>query len=179
MTANRGDIILLLYCWLSSYTLASLGYYLIEIWIPNDYVFGALPLSARLKYNYHFEHPYQYIIIPCFFYGLTATYFRNHLRKADSLNQIFWILLVIVISVLISSSCGGALWIIHDMLAGFVPDSILRMQLNIIIGMILGITFGWQIIVHSFPYNLLGIIVSYFVTKFGIMIFGFFFEESA
>ncbi len=154
----------LLFFWIASFTCAILGYYLLKFIMPNDYVFG---MYYRMLL-YHYEYPIGYILIPCIIYGLLCMYFMNRLQTGNSWMRLFFVGIIVFLTVLISSPLGGMLWQYHDMNAGYFPDDwLLKM---IIKGSIMGFQFGWLIIALSIPYNILGIIISYFITSKGINI---------
>ncbi|MDH7913389.1 hypothetical protein [Winogradskyella sp. SYSU M77433] len=129
--------------------------------MPSHKVFGAL---FRM-FLYHWEYPISFIAIPCFFYGILATIFTKTFIKQTITKQILLTLLIISLTILLSSPFGGILWHYYDMKAGYFPSNwIFKMIKN---GFVQGFKIGWLIILLSFPYNILGAIACYFLTKKG------------
>jgi len=58
------------------------------------------------------------------------------------------------------------MWVIHDMQAGYFTEGS-RFWTSIRWGAWEGIKGGWLVILLSIPYNLLGSIAGYFVTRYG------------
>lgn len=161
--ATSTNIKLLLFFWATSFILATGGYYLLSV--INSYVFGAL---IRM-YLYHHSHPIPYVAIMCFFYGITATIFARRFSKKKIGGQILFTLLIILLTILFSSPFGGMLWHLHDMQAGYFPDNWLLKMIEQ--GFSDGFIVGWFIILLSFPYNLLGSIITFFLTRCGVSLF--------
>jgi len=114
-------------------------------------------------------YPLQYILIPCFFYGIIATFLANTFKNKKVLSQIIITIIIIILTVLISSPFGGMLWHYHDMKAGYFPDNWISMMINN--GFTWGIEIGWLVIGLSIPYNVIGSIICYFLTKKGAELF--------
>jgi hypothetical protein len=69
----------LLFFWLVSF-LGAIGlYYLFLLIVPGNHVFGVL----NRMFVYHWEHPVQYILIACLFYGIVATTFADSFAKQN------------------------------------------------------------------------------------------------
>ena len=154
----------LVFFWLASFIAATTGYYLLWL-IPRYYVFGA-PCGMPC---YHYEHPVQYILIPCFFYGIIATLYAERFYKQNKIRQIFSTLIIATLTVIISSPFGGMLWHFHDMMAGYFPaSSVDKMIRN---GSKMGLSIGWLVIALSIPYNFLGLILCFFITRKGAKLF--------
>ncbi len=83
--------------------------------------------------------------------------------------RIYLTFLIIVLTILISSPFGGMLWHYHDMKAGYFPENWISKMISK--GFIEGLQLGWFIILLSFPYNIFGSIICYFLTKKGIELF--------
>lgn len=165
MIAMQPNYKRLIFYWLTSFASATAVYYLLWLIMPHHYVFGA----PNRMFLYHVDHPIQYISIPCFFYGFFANLFAAKFSKAKIIKRILLTLAIVVLTVLISSPFGGMLWHLHDMLAGYFPSGWpLKM---ITYGTSWGIGVGWLIIGISIPYNIIGTILCYFITKKGIEIF--------
>ncbi len=159
-TINR-----LFFYWISSFILASSLYYILWLMMPSHHVFGAL----YRMFLYHWAFPMQYIAIPCFFYGIIASLFAIKFQNSKIIGRIIITILIIVLVILVSSPFGGMLWHLHDMNAGYFPKHwISKMITN---GFIWGLEMGWLIIALSIPYNIIGSVISYFLTKKGIELF--------
>ena len=149
----------------SSFVISTTGYYLLWLIMPKHYVFG---VWYRM-FLYHHENPIQYIMIPCFIYGIIASVFSEKFYKKELKEQIFSSLIIIILTILLSSILGGMLWNFHDMKAGYFPENwVLKLLTS---GTSMGISTGWLIILLSVPYNILGIIVSFFLNKKGAELF--------
>ena len=146
---------LLLFYWIVSFAIAVLGYYLLGL--VSKRVFGSWYRMIR----YHFGHPMQYIAIPVFFYGILATWFKERFYCS---NKIGLTLLIVLLTIALSSPFGGMLWHFHDMQAGWFPKNWMH---KLIGGFSEGLAIGWLLILLSFPYNIFGIIIAYFLTNFG------------
>ncbi|NLA24521.1 MAG: hypothetical protein GX879_06105 [Bacteroidales bacterium] len=151
--------------WLTSFAIAIVGYYLLWIIMPNHWVFG----SWFRMFKYHWQHPIQYIAIPCFFYGIFATIFSSKFLKLKSIRRIILTLIIAILVIIISSPFGGMLWHYHDMQAGYFPQNWFFKILKL--GFSGGLTMGWLIVGLSVPYNILGVVVAYFLTRKGALIF--------
>lgn len=145
-------------CW----ALGSIGYLLLVHIMPGGAVFG----SWYRMFEYHYQHPYQYIGIVAVAYGLTAAAWARFLGQIAGVRRMVSIVGVMIAAILLASVPGGLLWGIHDVQAGFVPPlPVLRH--NLIWAATTGLTFGWVIIALSIPYNILGCITGYAVTHYG------------
>lgn len=133
--------------------------------MPNQYVFGTL----YRMFLYHCEYPVAFIAIPCFFYGIIATLFSKKFLNQSIAKQILLTILIIILTVLISSPFGGMLWHYYDMKAGYFPVNWISKMMRI--GLEQGFEIGWLIIGLSIPYNILGSISCYFLTKKGSELF--------
>jgi hypothetical protein len=155
----------LLFYWASSFALATTLYYVLWVIMPFNYVFGML---FRM-FLYHWEHPVAFIAIPCFFYGIIASLLANKFAQQNLKGKILLTLLIISLTVLVSSPFGGILWHYYDMKAGYFPSNWLAIMLGL--GIEWGIEFGWQIVLRSIPYNIIGSILCYFLTQKGTQLF--------
>jgi len=160
LTINR-----LLFYWISSFILAILLYYILWFVMPKHFVFGAL----YRMFVYHWAHPIQFIAIPCFFYGIIAALLANKFQNKKTSGRIILTLLIIVLTILISSPFGGMLWHYHDMKAGYFPVNWISIMISR--GFKWGLEVGWLVIGLSIPYNIIGSIICYFLTKKGIELF--------
>ncbi|MDY7394550.1 hypothetical protein UMM65_04810 [Aureibaculum sp. 2210JD6-5] len=163
----RTDIVIkrLLFYWVSSFFLATLVYYLLWVIMPGHRVFGSL----YRMFLYHWKFPILYILIPCFFYGILATLLANKFKSKNVSGKIIITILIIVLTVLISSPFGGMLWHYHDMQAGYFPENWISKMVSY--GISWGFQMGWIVIGLSVPYNIIGSVICYFLTKKGIELF--------
>ena len=149
-----------------SSTIASVAYYLLNLIMPDGWVFGAL----YRMFLYHWEHPFQYIILACIIYAFCASlgviWFPNLIKW----KQKIFIMAVIMMTILISSVPGGVLWKIHDMQAGRFTEGE-QFWLDLYWGAEAGLCLGWAIILLSIPYNIICVAFGYFVTKYGFDIY--------
>lgn len=155
----------LLFFWVTSFSIAISCYYLLWLIMPKHYVFG---VWYRM-FLYHYQHPVQYIFIPCFFYGFIATFYTTKFYLQTTKKQVLTTSLIIILTVILSSPFGGMLWVYHDMQAGYFPVNWFKKILTD--GVSTGLSIGWLIILLSIPYNVLGFIVCYFLTKKGSELF--------
>lgn len=150
-----------LFFWAASLALALAGYGLLWLVLPDPFVFGDL---VRM-HGYHHRHPVAYIAIPCFFYGLVAGYFADAFARHGLGRQLALTWLIVALVVLFSSPLGGALYFYHDMQAGYFPEDWGRVLLTRGVGW--GGEGGWLIVLLSFPYNVLGVVVCFYLTRWG------------
>lgn len=118
---------------------------------------------------YHSAFPLQYIVIPCFFYGILATLFTKSFKNKKIVGQILLTILIIILTILISSPFGGMLWHFHDMKAGYFPEKWISKMITR--GFTWGLETGWYIILLSIPYNIFGSILCFLLTKKGVTIY--------
>jgi hypothetical protein len=140
--------------------------------MPNNSVFG----SWFRMLNYHELHPFQYILIPCFFYGIVATYFFKTISYESIREQMFLTIKIILITIFISCPFGGILWHFHDMQAGYFPEEWVNLMFSR--GTSDGIHLGWLIILLSFPYNIFGSIICFYLTKSGYKLYNKILKEN-
>jgi len=155
----------LFFYWGSSFIIAYSSYYVLWLIMPNHYVFGAL----YRMFLYHWAFPMQYILIPCFFYGIIANLLANTFKKSKIQGRLLLTVLIIVLTIFVSSPFGGMLWHFHDMLAGRFPQNWFAKMIKL--GFTWGFETGWLIIALSIPYNIFGSIVCFFLTKKGVELF--------
>lgn len=154
-----------LFFWIASYSLASLLYFILWNIMPHHYVFGAF---FRMQL-YHWEHPYEFIAIPCFFYGIFATYFADRFLSKSLFGKILLSLFIVFITAVVSSPFGGMLWHYYDMKAGYFPIN--WMEKLLVNGALMGLEFGWLVIALSIPYNIIGCFLCYYLTLKGSTLF--------
>ena len=147
------------FLWIISFALGLSVYWLLY-WILGRHVYG----TWYRMFNYHYDYPEQYMLIPCFFFGIIGSAFlRRFALKRTTLGRLGITFIVIVLTVLVSSPFGGMLWVFHHMAAGrFPPDAFEKI---IVEGSVLGLELCWLIVLLSAPYNLIGSVVCYFLLK--------------
>ncbi|MDR0351972.1 MAG: hypothetical protein LBI02_00985 [Opitutaceae bacterium] len=150
----------LLFFWMTSLISAVAVYYTLRLFMPERHVFASL---FRM-HPYHEQHCIQYIAIPCFIYGIIAAALSGSFSKKGISGQALFASGIAAATILISSPLGGMSWAFHDMQAGFFPKS---WPHKLAVGFFMGSNDGWMIILYSIPYNIIGLIVCYFLTKSG------------
>lgn len=149
----------LIFFWATSFLLGTLLFFILKMFGFD--AFGATFMMPQ----YHNAHPIPYILLACFFYGLLATRLTRRFSKRSLGGQVLMTLLIVLLTVLISSPFGGMLYYYHDMEAGyFLPNwpSILLQK-----GAFEGIQLGWLIAAISIPFNIIGIVVTFFLNLRG------------
>ncbi|MEO5930656.1 MAG: hypothetical protein ABIR47_12040 [Candidatus Kapaibacterium sp.] len=153
-----------LFCYFlaASYIPAAVVHAILKAILPNGRVFGSL----FHMFLYHERYPYQYIGVVALVYAVVASIGAVLWSATRGWRRWIAIIGIMVGTVIIASVPGGILWSIHDMEAGFYPASdlfwshIQRDALN-------GLGLGWLILYLSVPYNIIGLIVGYWVTATG------------
>ena len=145
--------------------LASSVYYILWLCMPRHYVFGAL----YRMFLYHWQHPLAFIAIPCFFYGIIATGFAGTFSIRKIKGQVVLTIVIIALTVLVSSPFGGMLWYYYDMKAGFFPVNWVSRMIER--GFEWGLDAGWLVVGLSIPYNIIGSVICFFLTKKGSELF--------
>jgi hypothetical protein len=146
----------------TTFVSAYAGYYALKLLIPGRDVFGSL----YRMFLYHEEHPLPYIAIVALTYAGVATFSVTRWRHFTGWRRSLVILAIMAASVTIASIPGGMLWVVHDMIAGFVP-SIERTISYLRWGALAGLQVGWIIVATSFPFSLVGAVLGYIVTNQG------------
>jgi len=150
----------LLFYWITSFTIAVTMYYVLKVGFTDNRVFG----SWFRMMQYHTDNPISFITFPVFFYGIIANYFADNFAKKSRKGQLYLTLIIVILTILVSSPFGGMLWHYYDMKAGWFPKN---WDDKLFGGFSEGLRTGWLIILLSFPYNIFGIAVAYFLTKKG------------
>jgi len=145
--------------WLTSFTFASGGFYILSFFMPKSFVFGAFYRMIL----YHWENPMSYISLPCFFFGIIAPYLTKGFLTKTFFKQLLTLFIIITLTIILSSPLGGMLWHYHDMKAGYFPNNWFVKIVSQ--GSLEGLQLGWLIILLSFPYNILGSIISFYLIK--------------
>ncbi len=170
MTDLATHIRRLAFFWACSFASAVTGYYLMLGGASVDEAmrlyYGPFATLYRM-FAYHYQHPMQYITIPCFFYGILATLIAERAARTRTSwwRASLWAIAISVVTIALSSPIGGMLWVFHDMQAGYFPadwPAVIAAK-----GSGLGLKIGWAVVLGSFPYNLFGVIVAAVVTPLG------------
>jgi hypothetical protein len=138
------------------------GFYLLKLLMPNRDVFGAL----YRMFLYHENHPLPYIAVVALIYAVVATIAVTKWHHFAGWKRHILIVAIIIVSITIASIPGGMLWVIHDMIAGFIP-SYERSISYLFWGALTGLQIGWLIVGASLPYSLFGTAVGYIITNRG------------
>ena len=153
---KRCAFILVVYFMVCFCGLASL-YWLVSLLI-NESAFAGMPRM----FVYHEQHPVQYIGVVAVCYAAVASFWTVWMkRKRSGVWRILEVLAVILAALVLACPLGGMLWHFHDMLAGFFPHF---WQRKLFGGFVDGLMVGPILVLCSFPYNVVGLIVGYFVT---------------
>lgn len=138
-------------------------YLLLRDVVGLQMVFGGL----YRMFMYHAQHPIQYIALFCavFAAGLAlilACWPRARRWPAWALTA-----LVLLLTVLLGSALGGALWSLHDMQAGYFPPSH-RLWQQVGEGVASGLQVGWLVLLLSVPFNVLCLPAFYGAGRYGL-----------
>lgn len=155
--------ILLIQYWINSFAIAVLGYYLLYFILPDNKVFEPAHWFF-MSSAYHLKQPIPFITIMCFFYGIVATLFTNLFKRSKLNLKIIFISQIIFITILLSEPFGGMLVFYLDMRAGNFPGEWISIMCSR--GISNALVLGWPVILSSFPYSELGMIVCFFLTNF-------------
>ena len=154
-----------LFYFITSFAIAISGYFLLSAFLFHNRVFA----SWFRMFPYHDQQPVPYTIIPCFVYSCIATVTVKLFNNLNLIKQIGLTALIVFLTIIFSSPLGGMLYYYHDMKAGYFPKNWISKMISS--GVSDGLGIGWLIIALSIPYNVLGIVVCYFITKTGSRIF--------
>lgn len=161
----RSYLYMMFFFWLTSFVIATLSYFILSVVLPSSRVFG----SWYRMIDYHFQNPIAFTAIPCFFYGIIAPFFAENFTYLNQKKRLLKTIYIILLVVLVSTPFGGMLWHYFDMKAGYFPKT--WMEKLLVQGSWDGLKMGWIIIALSFPYNLLGAVVTYYITRLGSELF--------
>lgn len=157
-----------LYFWTISFVTASAVYFLLSLTMPYGYVFGFL----YRMFLYHWEYPYQYIALITFVYSAIASTWSAFCSwPIAGKRRVFSWLIIASITVIAASIPGGILWTLHDMQAGFFTRGA-RFWKDLQNGALTGLQVGWLVVALSVPYNIIGLILGYFITDYGMTKYG-------
>ena len=155
-----------IFLWLTSFSTAMAGYYLLRLVLPGHHVFGAWYRMLL----YHEAHPVAYIALCCFFYGLLAAAFADAFwRRGTTRGRVGIVGIIVLLTMALSTPLGGMLWYWYDMQAGYFPAHWRRILL--VEGSRDGLAVGWLVVLLSVPCNVLGGAVCYFLTRTGARLF--------
>ena len=150
-----GFIGLTLYC--------SAVYLLLRDVVGLRMVFGGL----YRMFMYHAKHPFQYIALFCAVFAAGLALVLACWPKARQWPA--WVLttLVLLLSLLLGSALGGALWSLHDMQAGYFPPGD-RLWPHLWWGVESGLYVGWLVLLLSLPFNVLCLPAFYGAGRYGV-----------
>ena len=126
-------------------------------------VFGGL----YRMFMYHAQHPIQYIALFCAVFAAGLALMLGCWPRSRQWPA--WVLtaLVLLLTVLLGSALGGALWSLHDMQAGFFPPSE-RLWQHVGWGVASGLQVGWLVLLLSLPFNVLCLPAFYGAGRYGV-----------
>ncbi|TDS83653.1 hypothetical protein [Comamonas sp. JUb58] len=126
-------------------------------------VFGGL----YRMFMYHANHPFQYIALFCAVFAAGLALVLGCWPKARQWPA--WVLttLVLLLSLLLGSALGGALWSLHDMQAGYFPPGD-RLWQHLWWGVESGLYVGWLVLLLSLPFNVLCLPAFYGAGRYGV-----------
>jgi H+/Cl- antiporter ClcA len=82
------------------------------------------PFAALYRmYEYHNEHPLQYIAIVSVVFGIVGSRWIDRYHQTTNFFRWWTMTVAILLTIVISSPLGGILWQIHDMQHGFIPEN--------------------------------------------------------
>lgn len=116
---------------------------------------------------YHLQHPYQYISLFCAVFASCLVLLLSAWPRVRRWPA--WLLMpvVMVLTVLLASALGGALWKLHDMQAGYFPEGT-RFWSDLWWGVESGVQLGWWLLLRSLPFNLLCLPAFYLACRYGL-----------
>lgn len=142
------------------FIVASIIYLVIAEVFHHPYPLGAL----YRMFLYHWEHPYQYILVVSIIYGILATIWSYYFYGLKTWKRFLSIIGLLVLTIIISSVPCGVLWVIHDAQAGYFPETSYFIK-NLLWGAKTGLYVGWLVVVLSIPYNLIMLIFGIVITN--------------
>jgi len=148
-----------------AFVIGSIAYLFITFCLSLAFQHEASAFAAWPRmFLYHWQFWYQYIAVLSLTYGATLPIWLRWHPKRDKL---YWISILVYLSIVLSlgSIPSGILWQIHDMQAGFFPDSPLFEQ-KIFQGILWGVTLVWPLALFSVPLNLFALLSAVFLTDF-------------
>ncbi len=109
-------------------------------------------------FEYHNEHPLQYIAIVSVVFGIAGSCWIDLYRQTTNFFRWWTMTVAILLTIVISSPLGGILWQIHDMQHGFIPENYPGKLYQ---GAIWGLTLGLPLFLLSVPMNVIGLTIGY------------------
>ena len=158
-------LVLFIYFAVSAFALTSIIYWMLHSVMPDRHVFGGL----YRMFLYHDSHPFQYIAVYSLTYAIVATVVCLIWPKLVGWRRNVAIMSIIIFTVFAASIPGGILWKIHDMQAGYFPEG-LRFWDDLLWGASSGLAIGWLIVLLLLPYNIICLVLLYYVTHYGFNI---------
>jgi H+/Cl- antiporter ClcA len=117
------------------------------------------PFAALYRmYEYHNEHPLQYIAIVSVVFGIVGSRWIDRYHQTTNFFRWWTMTVAILLTIVISSPLGGILWQIHDMQHGFIPENYPGKLYQ---GAIWGPQLGLPIFLLSVPMNVIGLTIGY------------------
>jgi hypothetical protein len=113
-------------------------------------VFGSL----YRMFQYHDQHPYQFILVFTIILALCSALFIRKFNKWKGAKKYAGIAVTFAAAFIVSCMAGGFLWKIYDMQANFTPRG-WQYWKDLLWGVTTGLLAGWQVVLYSFPYNLI------------------------
>ncbi len=144
---------------ISSFALASLLYFFLNIFLQGKCAFGTFEGSS----SYHCMFPYQYIAVLCFsaavLLSLWIVYFSRKKVVVKYVSLFFSFILIVVLA----SVLGGILWATHEWIVvgdhrgmGWPGFYLFEIKNTLI--------YGWQALLKSFPLNVLALPVGFLIS---------------
>ena len=158
---------LVLFFFASTQVLASLTYYVLSLIRPDGYVFGVYYRMIM----YHKAHPLQYIAVVAVTYALVATPFALMFARLAGWKRSVLIVGIMLFSVWLASFPGGFLYGLHHMRPSSLHQVFYRWR-ELMGEVRLGGELGVYIIAGSTPFNVIGLILGFFVTRRGFQMAG-------
>jgi hypothetical protein len=146
-----------------AFLIGAVGYLVARAVMPGGRVFAGLPRM----FMYHEEHPFQYIAVVAVTYGVIASVYCVRAPHLVGWKQGLGIVGVIALTIIVASVPGGVLWKIHDMQAGFFTKGA-RFWRDLLWGAGAGLNAGWLVIALSFPFNVIGLVIGFGMTFWGV-----------
>lgn len=135
-------------------------------WHGIKYLTGRSPIGYLYKMTmYPDKYSLQYILVVCIVYSIVNSVWVIYIYPKSTRDRRTQIAAVITISLLVSGICGGMLWVIHDMKAGYIPSFSKSLD-YIFWGGGQGLIVGPLIVFLSIPLNIFSLIAAYLCSKY-------------
>lgn len=109
--------------------------------------------------NFHCLFPFQYIAVGSLGTALLLAIWHAYFYRASWMKKYTSFLLLIPLAMLLDSVLGGILWATHSIITEHSWRGMHPVQYYFFM-ILRSIHYGWIVIVRSFPFNLLAIVVS-------------------